>query len=73
MNKKQIETIAKQYVTFTIETNLYKSPPLNSDKIGFVFDGVMVIKEEKDVFIQTKDVRVIRGVRLWEYKLTDLK
>ena len=53
MNKKQIETIAKQYVTFTIETNLYKSPPLNSDKIGFVFDGVMVIKEEKDVFIQT--------------------
>ena len=73
MNKKQIETIAEQYVTFTIETNLYKSPPLNKDKIEFAFDGVMVVKEEKDVFIQIKDIRIVRGDRLWEYKLIDLR
>ena len=64
MNKRQIEVIAEKYVTFTIETNLYKSPPLNRSKIEFVFDGVIVVKEEKDVFIQIKDIKVIKGVRV---------
>ncbi len=64
MNKRQIEVIAKKYVNFIIETNLYKSPPLNENKIDFAFDGVILIKEEKDVFIQIKDIKIIRGVRL---------
>ena len=64
MNKKQIEAIAERYVTFTIETNNYKSEPLNKDKIDFPYDGVILIRESKDVFIQIKDVKIIRGVRL---------
>ena len=64
MNKKQIETIAEQYVTFQIETNNYKSGMLNKNKIDFPMEGLIVIHEERDVFIQIKDVRVIRGVRL---------
>lgn len=64
MNKKQIETIVNEYITFTIETNNYKSGVLNSGKIEFPLEGLILIHDEKDVFIQIKDVKVIRGVKL---------
>ena len=64
MNKKQIETIGNKYVTFEIETNNFKSEPLNMDKIEFVYENLILIREgKKDVFIQMKDVKIIRGVR----------
>lgn len=66
MNKKQIETIAEKYVNFTLETNNYTSPALNTGMIEFPMEGLILIHEKKgrDVFLQTKDIRVITGVRL---------
>ena len=65
MNKKQIETIGKEYVNIQIETNNYKSDMLNMNQIDFPMEGLVVIHEDKkDVFIQIKDIRLVRGVRL---------
>ena len=65
MNKKQIETIAEKYVNFTLETNNFKSKPLNKDNIEFPLEGLILIHESrKDVFLQVKDIKKIEGVRL---------
>ena len=64
MNKKQIEAIAENYVTFQLETNIYTSKPLNKDKISFPMEGLIKIRDDKDVFLQIKDIKIIYGVRL---------
>ena len=64
MNKKQIETIVKGLVTFTIETPNYRSGVLNSSKIEFPVEGLMLIHDDKETYIETKAVKIIRGVRL---------
>lgn len=64
MNKKQIETVAKQYLNFTIVTPLFESRRLNLSEIEFVSDGLVKVKgkmNDGDVFIQTKDIKIIRG------------
>lgn len=64
MNKKQILDIAEKYVTFQIITNNYESGMLNLDKIDFPFEGVLKIVEASsvDVYLQIKDIRIVRGV-----------
>ena len=64
MNKKQIIDIVQEYVTFEILTANYKSPRLNLNKIDFLGDNLIKIVEDsqKDVYIQTKDVIIVRGV-----------
>jgi hypothetical protein len=64
MNKKQIESVAEQYLNFIIETPLYTSRALNTNEIEFFSEGLLKIKGkmESDVFIQTKDIKIIRGV-----------
>ena len=66
MNKKQLIEISEKYVTFEVETNKYRSPALNKDKIDFPYEGVLKIVEPQkiDVFIQIKDIRIVRGVRI---------
>ena len=64
MNKNQIETIAEKYVTFEVETNNFRSGALNMDKISFPVEGLMLISSDRDTYIQLKDIKIIRGVRL---------
>lgn len=67
MNKKQITSIADRYINFIIETPLYTSRTLNSTEIEFNSEAVLKIKgkmNDPDVFIQTKDIKIIRGVGL---------
>lgn len=64
MNKKQIETIIKDLVTFTIETPNYKSGILNSGKIEFPMEGLILIHDDKEVYLEVKSIRIIRGVKL---------
>ena len=65
MNKKQIETIAEKYVTFRLETNTFKSGELNMDMISFPVEGLIMIRSgSRDVYLQLKDIKIIRGLRL---------
>ena len=65
MNKKQITTVGEDYINFIIITPLYTSRTLNMDDIEFISDGFLKIKGKQvdhDVFLQTKDIKIIRGV-----------
>lgn len=67
MNKKQILDIVGKYVNFTIRTPIYESEVLSSNQIEFVNDSVIRISskngiKQPDVYIQTKDVKIIIGV-----------
>ena len=67
MNKKQVTTVAEQYLNFIIETPLYTSRALNASEIEFFGEALLKIKgkmNDPDVFIQTKDIKIIRGVGL---------
>ena len=65
MNKKQIQDIAKECITFVIITPKYESPSLNLDKIDFIGDAILKITQDSrtDMYIQTKDIIAIKGVR----------
>lgn len=58
MNKKQIQSITGKYVTFNLETPLIKLTDLNSGKLEFVTENIIKIG---DMYIQTKDVKIIEG------------
>lgn len=58
MNKKQIQSITGKYVTFNLETPLIKLTDLNSGKLEFVTENIIKID---DMYIQTKDVKIIEG------------
>lgn len=62
MNKKQILDIIKDAVLFNIETNIYKINDLNPDRIEFITETLLKIKEDSrtEVYINVKDIRVIK-------------
>ena len=65
MNKKQVVDICKEHILFQIITNKYTSPKLNMDKIDFIGDNIIKITHSStlDVYLQTKDIIMIEGVR----------
>lgn len=70
MNKKQVQDIISQYINFEIRTPLFDSRRLNADEIEFVSEGILKINgkmNNPDVFIQTKDIKLIRGVGKDDY------
>lgn len=62
MNKKQILEITENSVLFSIQTNLYKIDDLNKDKIEFITENLIKIKENSrtEVYLNVKDIRVIK-------------
>lgn len=70
MNKKQVQDIISKYINFEISTPLYDSRRLNESEIEFVSEGLLMVKgkmNDPDVFIQTKDIKIIRGIGKNEY------
>ena len=64
MNKKQVENITKNLITFKIVTNNYESGTLNSNKIDFPCEGIIRLHEQREVYLQIKDIKMIKGVKL---------
>lgn len=65
MNKKQIQDIISKYINFEIRTPLFDSRRLNENEIEFVSEGLLMIKgkmNDPDVFIQTKDIKIVKGI-----------
>ena len=62
MNKKQILDIIKDSVLFNIETNTYKITDLNPNRIEFITEKLLKIKEDSrtEVYINVKDIKVIK-------------
>lgn len=62
MNKKQIETIIKDALLFTIITNKQTYPELNKNKIEFQEAGLIKITTGHKAYdyIETKDVKIIK-------------
>ena len=70
MNKKQVQEIVSKYINFEIITPLFESRRLNENEIEFVSEGLLKVKgkmNDPDVFIQTKDIKIIRGIGKNEY------
>lgn len=63
MNQKMIVDIITKYDTFVLKTNNYTSNSLTEDRLTFLNNYVLRIKQDSqtDVFIQIKDINQIIG------------